>query len=270
MPDAAVWEDIKHAYETSPETVIAIAARFDVKPRTLSARATADAWQRPKRDHFAPLAAYHAERKAKADAVDWEPIRTAYETSAETVETIAEQFAITRDQIRRQAKLADWTRRPAGTESLLIANAKRAAGLYDEAPNLATKAARPRRGGGTETHRKAIIARLYDVTDAKLAVIETRIAAGTKLVRADADRETRDIASILKTMEKLLEFSHGLARAAAQSGEPKPGTAAGLAASHLADDAERLRQDLAQRFQRLTEHREHTDVAGDVVTPGDP
>jgi hypothetical protein len=49
MPDDAVWEDIKRAYETSPETVLEIAARFAIDRRYISARATSHNWiKRPR------------------------------------------------------------------------------------------------------------------------------------------------------------------------------------------------------------------------------
>lgn len=89
------------------------------------------------------------------------------------------------------------------------------------------------------------------MTDAKLSAIENRIASAAPLKAADAERESREIASILKTIEKLKELLDAFARTNAKSGEPKPGTAAANAAASLADDAERLRQDLAERFARL-------------------
>jgi hypothetical protein len=183
MPDDAVWEDIKRAYETSPETVLEIAARFDIAARKISGRATSH----------------------------------------------------------------NWIKRPRGTDSLMIARAKRAAGITSIAPDLSTTASR--RGvpaGGTLTHKKAIVRRLYDVTDAKIAAIEQRIAAKTALTGTDADREGREITVILKTIEKLMDLADALTPPAAKSN-----AAPGTAASALADDADRLRRDLAQRFARL-------------------
>ena len=75
VPDDAVWEDIKHAYETSPETVLEIATRFNIARRNISARATSH----------------------------------------------------------------NWIKRPRGADSLLIANAKRVAGITHTPPDPTTK-----------------------------------------------------------------------------------------------------------------------------------
>ena len=215
------------------------------------------------------------------DPAVWEDIRIAYETSSETKQEIAARFGISKDAIYRRAKTEGWTLRPSGADALLIIGAKRAAGIIGEAlPPLKSKAKRKRAtaaivpasamsagtakvksSGGTPTHQRAIIKRLYDVTDAKLAVIEHRIASGTLLKSSDAEREARDIAAILKTIEKLKELLDAFARTNAKSGEPKPGTAAANAAAGLADDADRLRKDLAERFARLRDSGPDTSPA---------
>ena len=207
------------------------------------------------------------------DDIVWEDIRVAYETTSETKREIAKRFGVSEDAIYRYAKKHDWNLRPSGTAALLIAGAKRVAGITSTSPSdlaatrttatarIATKTrakttldiaspTKPRKEAGTDTHQLAIVKRLYDVTDAKLAVIEHRIASGKKIIRTDADREAREIAAILKTIEKLKELSDAFARTAAASGGAKPGTATAATAA-LIGDAERLRQDLAERFERL-------------------
>lgn len=207
------------------------------------------------------------------DDIVWEDIRVAYETTSETKKEIAQRFGISDRAIYPYAKKHGWTLRPSGADALLIAGAKRAAGITATSPGdiaappkaSARKKAtvkakaktldiasptKPRKEAGTDTHQLAIVKRLYDVTDAKLAVIEHRIASGKKIIRTDADREAREIAAILKTIEKLKELSDAFARTAAASGGAKPGTACAATAA-LIGDAERLRQDLAERFERL-------------------
>lgn len=213
------------------------------------------------------------------DAAVWEDIRVAYETTSETKKEIAARFGVSESAIYRYAKEHDWTLRPSGTAALLVAGAKRAAGITSVLEPSATptrkrtkttsarrKSAKPldiasqtkpRRGAGTTTHQIAIIKRLYDVTDAKLSIIESRIASKTPLKPADAERESREIASILKTIEKLKELLDAFARTSAKSGEPKPGDTA----SAFAGDAERLRQDLAERFARLKDGEPNSSPA---------
>jgi hypothetical protein len=207
------------------------------------------------------------------DAKVWAAIRQAYETSPETVRQLAARFRVSGGQIAYRRQRDGWTPRPSGIDSLRIVQAKRLAGLSGsptlpdaneppinepplaepEASDAAGRAARSTRIDGSITHQRAIIRRLYAVTDAKLAAIEDRIAAKDSLAGAAADREAREIAAILKTIEKLMELADALARPAraAADGDPKPGSAARLAAAGIADDAERLRDDLAQRLARL-------------------
>lgn len=205
------------------------------------------------------------------DPAVWEDIRVAYETTSETVEEIAARFGLHRSTIGRHASANGWNLRPSGTAALLVANAKRVAGITSApapAPattrkrKTATKSkakrtldiaspTRPRPAAGSDTHQLAIIKRLYDVTDAKLGAIEDRIASGAKPNRTDADSEAREIAGILKTIEKLKELSDAFARTSAEQGNAKPGSARADATAALVNDTERLRQDLAERFERL-------------------
>lgn len=213
------------------------------------------------------------------DAAVWEDIRVAYETTSETVVEIAARHGIHRSTILKHAKANAWTLRPSGTAGLLIIGAKRAAGITSSAAMLTELRSRsktsrtrgkatappspalPRRSrskkstGGSETHQRAIIERIYDVTDAKLAAIESRIMSATVLKPADAERESREIASILKTIEKLKELSDAFARPSDGRSAGKPADAA------LANDAERLRQDLADRFARLKDGDANTTPA---------
>lgn len=218
------------------------------------------------------------------DPAVWEDIRVAYETTSETVTEIAARFGIHRTTITRHANENGWTLRPSGADGLLIIHARRAAGLspvsvakpksrrqtktaklrapattQPPAPMVPAKRRQPKKSSGSETHQLALVRRLYEVTDAKLSVIEQRIASGTPLKPADAEREAREIAAILKTIEKLKDLLDAFARTAAKSGEPKPGDTGSARA--FADDAERLRQDLAERFARLKDGDANTTPA---------
>lgn len=181
----------------------------------------------------------------------WDDIRHAFEHSYETVDVISRRFSVTVHQIKYRAKVRGWTPRPSGREALTIASIKRRLGL--KRPSYAEPLAAPEQKSkciarqaapkaGTLTHRRAIIVRFYDVIDAKLADIERRIASDRSLDAGAAEREAREIATLIKNFEKLTELSDAHdARFAKRSS----------ANDSSADDSERLRQDLIQRLERI-------------------
>ncbi len=173
----------------------------------------------------------------------WDDIRHAFEHSDETVEVIARRFAVTAGQISYRAKARGWTPRPSGAEALAIANAKRRAGLTrpSYAEPLAAPEQKAKRVSGSLTHRQAIITRLYEVIDAKLLDIERRIKSDRTLESSEAEREAREIGTLIKNFEKLTELSdaHDIR------------TARDSATDTSTDNSERLRQDLIQRLERI-------------------
>lgn len=262
-PDAPVWEDICITYTTDKETTIEmIAARYGVTVGQLNYRAHKNGWLRPKPDVH-PFDKWREKQQTAPAKRDLSSIRRAYEESADTIAEIATRFGVHRSTIKRDAQKYGWKRRDGGHAALIFARAARAAGKAFYTLGLESSRAML----GTLPHRIAILQRLYVVVDARLTGIETVIADSEPLSRADSDRETREIALILKTFEKLLEFSHSLASTADSTGDPKPGTDAAAAASRLADDADRLRNELAQRLAVLGE-RQRRLAAAPAGEPG--
>jgi hypothetical protein len=202
---------------------------------------------------------------------DWEDIRRAYESSHETVAVIAAHFGVAAREVSRRANLKDsgWLLRPRGTAALVMARARSATQRLEESMALgsdgaslgpvsrlelatddndptapALKSATAQSGGAT--HRRALIRRLYNVLDAKLGEVEARIIARKKLSGADTEREARQLANLIKTFEKLTELSDAPIR----SNKPTSATP-----DATEDDAERLRQDITQRFERLRQQQ---------------
>jgi hypothetical protein len=190
----------------------------------------------------------------------WDDIRHAFEHSDETVAVIARRFDVTAQQVRYRARKLKWTPRPSGAAALAIANAKRSAGLTR--PSYAVPLAAPehkakhdcgtRRDSGSLTHCQAIITRLYDVIDAKLAEIERRIASDRTIDSAEAERESREIGTLIKNFEKLTELSDAHDVRTTRRAD-------GGGAAH---DAEQLRQDLVRRLERIRAANRDRPVAG--------
>lgn len=191
------------------------------------------------------------------DAPNWAEIRHAFEHSLETVEVIARRYRVTSSQIAYRARARRWIARPSGAEALAIARLKRSAGM--RRPSHAEPLGPPeykgrhsgnsgaKRGGGAGSlpHRRVMIVRIYEVIETKLREIEGRLAGKRNLDTAAAERETREIGTLIKNFEKLTELSDAHAASAARHAAP-------AAAAH---DAERLREDLVRRLERIRSDR---------------
>jgi hypothetical protein len=204
-------------------------------------------------------------------------IRHAYESSTDTVKAIARRFGVTTKDISAAARINGWTPRPRGAEALRLHQARRTIeaaaedGVIAPEPTVSpdhdttgsdtplqappgaslTTKARRLKTGGSEGHRRLIISRLYDVIDARLAHMEARVAAAKKPTAAESERESRDLANLIKTLEKLMELSAVLAKPAAAAETSRAGADATLAARTLADEAEQFRREIAERIDRL-------------------
>lgn len=215
MPiDTSALGDIRHAYESSTDTVKAIARRFGVSDKDISAAARTHGWT-PRPRGADALRLHQARRMIKAATDDGiiAPEPTAPQNNG-TADTDASSQAV-------------------------------------PGPSLTTKARRIK-AGGSEGHRRLIISRLYDVIDARLAHMEARVAAAKKPTAAESERESRDLTNLIKTLEKLMELSDVLAKPAAGAADTgRAGADAALAARTLADEAEQFRREIAERLDRL-------------------
>jgi transposase-like protein len=176
--------------------------------------------------------------------VDWPEIRRFYADSNEPVAAIARRLGVAPRAIYDRARKDGWPRRadrrkppdaPSQPEAPPLAMVDVPAGL---------------------AQRRALVRRLYRAIDTKLKVMELRmekeLTSSSKPVPSSADheRDTRAIATLIKTLESVTELEIGLDRA---SGETTGNAAAGPDnARALADEADRFRRELAERLQRLT------------------
>jgi hypothetical protein len=205
------------------------------------------------------------------DALPGAGLRHDYEHSALTRNELAEKYQTTVKAITAQRVAEQWTARGNTTAALrayaaqqMVRRLEADFGRADLTANsTSASAAKPAvtHSGGTLPHRRVLIRRLYDVVDAKLGEVETRIMTKAKLTGTDADRETREVGALIKTFEKLTELSDAPTKTTTRSATAASATTAANP-DDSPDDTERLRQDLVERFARL---RQHT-VAGPTVS----
>lgn len=176
--------------------------------------------------------------------VDWHEIRRLYVDSDEPVAAIARRLGVAPRAIYDRARKDDWPRRadrgkppcvPPETQAPPLVTAGVPAGL---------------------AQRRALVRRLYRAIDTKLKVMELRmekeLTSSSKPAPSSADheRDTRAIATLIKTLESVTELEIGLDRAA--GGSPANAAAGPDDARAIADEADRFRRELAERLQRLT------------------
>lgn len=100
--------------------------------------------------------------------------------------------------------------------------------------------------------RRSVIARLYRAISLKLEHMEARMASGESRSAQDEERESRAL-GMIRNFEKVTEVVSELDRTSGRS--PRDRSAAGA-------DAERMRQSIAERLERLARGRDSGGGAG--------
>jgi hypothetical protein len=95
--------------------------------------------------------------------------------------------------------------------------------------------------------RRSMIARLYRAISLKLEHMEARMASGESRSAQDEERESRALGAMIRNFEKVAEVVADLDRN--EGGRPKDAAA-------VSADAERMRQSIAERVERLSRARD--------------
>lgn len=119
------------------------------------------------------------------------------------------------------------------------ANHGTAGGQRSTAP---AKPVRKKRGAA----RRAMAERLFEAMDMKLSAIEARMATGGDQSAVDSERTTRTLNTLVRSLEKLTDYECKItSRSGRKNGKRRQAGA----------DAERRRQEIAARIQRLLQDR---------------
>lgn len=207
-----------------------------------------------------------------SDEPAWEDIRRAYENHAIPVSAIFKMFNIKPHKFYARINAEAWPRRPVLILRKLIVDAPLTAaasapiGIVEPSdnpppPDAALKVLKP------IAHRRALVQRLTNAIDTKLKLLERRferelvgLDTGKGVSAADFERDTRTIGTLIKNLEQVTDYDHdhqlGKRAGTNGSGSLLTGAAAksaSAAAAALADEADRLRRELAERLRRLVD-----------------
>lgn len=186
---------------------------------------------------------------------DWEDIRRAYDDHSITIAKIIETFGITASQLTARRLAGQWTaRQSAAARAKASADAKRAlSASSDGRAELPEAQLKPPAKLTPIAQRRALVVGLTNAIETKLKLLERRFQremdGKTPASAADFERDTRNIGLLFKNLEQVTEYDHAhtlgrrITGAAAKS--------AALASTALADEADRLRSELAARLQRF-------------------
>jgi hypothetical protein len=194
------------------------------------------------------------------DTIVWEEVRRVYDDHSIPITKICRQFGIKPSQLSKARNDLCWTPRFSATDPRRQLD--RITETDDEAAAAEHERSQPAKAKRLPpiATRRAFVARLTAVIETKLAILESRFEReltaskkkrGKAVSAADAERDQRAISLIIKNLELVREYGH-----APQPGIHLRGAAAksaNLAATQLADEADRIRRELGDRLSRLVE-----------------
>jgi hypothetical protein len=207
-------------------------------------------------------------------------LRADYESSPLTIKALAAKYDVSKHDITRYRLAERWTARPnditsvkafrlaSQIQGLALATLLPPALSPDGKPEdpsstdgslrdpSSSAAAARKKFRGSPAHRKDLIARLHSLIEAKIAEIESRLAARVKVSAADSERESKAIGFFIKQLEQLKDVADAEARSRRAADSPAAATDPTAAL-----EAERLRNDLVERLDRIRRARPDTSAA---------
>jgi hypothetical protein len=150
-------------------------------------------------------------------------VYAAYMETDDPLTVIARRCRVGRRTIDRWRVRDAWPQRPSESD-----NSVASAADETDVPNHSRR----------PPSKQVVVRRLWTAIDRALTRLEQAMTSSDPLTPADSERETRAIGTLIRNLAKAAELETHVGQRAAQQSKPAP-------------DAERLRQDLAERLRRL-------------------
>lgn len=222
------WAEIRRAYEDDALTVKEICQRFAIAPGRLARRRSAERWTLRAKGWRRNKA---AQRRDPAGSAKPAKPAGAIKPSGSIKPSGPAGLAGPADPILPAVS-------PPVAGAMMnheLAPARPASVAVDEQAVAVMASAMP-------AGRAALVQRLFRAIETELTIIEERMQDRETRSPADSERDTRSIGALIRNLEKLTEFDGQL-----KGGGDKSGGVAGI----TADEADRIRRDLAARIERL-------------------
>ncbi len=179
------------------------------------------------------------------DKATWGAIKCAYCGGADTVAALSRQFGVSAHAIRYRIKRDGWQRKVPGP---LRRKVGRKAAVKSKGEGRGRRADVDDGDSGTwsTADTKAdVVKRLYRAILRKLAGIEKRLEQDEPLSAAESERQTRELSTMVRSFEKITGVAADIEL------QRKPGRKREKDRDGRASDAERMRQEIAERLERL-------------------
>ncbi|WP_157967708.1 hypothetical protein [Cohaesibacter intestini] len=179
--------------------------------------------------------------KKRSDERDWQAIRRAWEVGDKPVAQIAQAFGVHRDTIYRRAKV--W-RQDAADQTSQKETQKQ--------PRRASARGQKTKAASAEAQdHLTMVQRLFNATDQQIRHLEQQHESGEA---AFDEKEARMLGTIARTLDKIMDLTSQKPAESDGDGESVKSNKAGDKVNERSEeqlDLDRLRQDLAQRLDRL-------------------
>ena len=181
------------------------------------------------------------------DETVWASVRHAHEETAEPAAQFCRRLGVSTGAYYYRRKREGWPARSKRTPQ---------DGRRSTTDRQRVGSSAPRRTTGPR-----LVKRLYAAIDQELQQLEAGALDGPVASVADTERRTRTLMNMIRGLEKVLELDADKQKT--KRGRGKRGTASGARGQTTAisnEDANRMRQDIAERLERL--HAQWADPSG--------
>lgn len=205
------------------------------------------------------------------DAAVWASVRFAHDDGSESVARFCDRLGVSRSAYYRRRRRENWPPRPvqtnqdAGNRLNLVesVSSPNESGPLSAPPSKSHAATdqtvqrnSPEPDTGTRKHasRKRLIKRLYAAIDHELGRLEAGPFAEAGASVPEIERTTRTLMNMIRSLEKVLELETDKQNRSKRKRRAGDACASGRGVSSGQDgarDAERMRQDIAERLGRL-------------------
>jgi len=209
------------------------------------------------------------------DEAVWASVRRAHEETVEPAAQFCRRLGVSARTYYHRRKSEAWATRPDpknGQSKIKLGRTSSETSPVDAcAPNLTKHdladggSAPGTRAGGSEPVRRVLptrlTKRLYVAIDTELHRLEASADDGAASTVADNERRTRTLMNMIRGLEKVLELDTDKEKPKRGRSKRSAGQSAETQQPAVSDDdAERMRQDIADRLKRL--HAQWADTSG--------
>ena len=167
----------------------------------------------------------------KSHGPDWAAVRHDYENAVGSNPSIVEAHGTSLTSLFRKAREENWRRKLS-------------------AESIAKRKPWTKRGPTAREKKIQLKSRLLLAIERKLERIEDRLAHAIEMTAADSEREARELGQLIRNFEKLTTLDDQ-EKAALKAQKPAASARSKGATAETNNDADRWRQELAKRIERL-------------------